>query len=179
MKNKKNVFLTLGQQYPLASPNIDGTAAEFLANEENILKIRLSNLSTKEVTAFRSGMMMAGFLYKNGALLWLFEFHDYEGLILTLDAPFDARIIPDELRSSIPKDPLKQRLSIQIHVVDELNILRALRVVSMPKDLTINFISSTQEQHSCLAGKNILNSWMKEKPHLLVSQCDMHVMGRA
>lgn len=90
------IKLSRGELYPFEIATQDTAVADFLRPGVNRLLIVLSNMTTQEERSFRYGTITGNFLYKNGAMLWLFQFYSQSGeLLLTFDAPFDARLIPD------------------------------------------------------------------------------------
>src|SRR5664279_3691762 len=142
------ITLTRGEPYPLPLEQGQGAAAQFLMQSGNILQIVLPGMDAKEQTALRSGMIKAGFLYESGSMLFLFQFYGAGAgkPLLTFDAPFDIRLYPENRRNLHNIDNAHQRLAIEIHAIDEKKILRALRLVAMPPDMTIKFLSAVQEQ---------------------------------
>lgn len=164
--------------YPLATQG-GGAAAQFLNGEKNILQIVLPKMTHKEQTALNSGKMTAGFLYQSGALLWLFQYYDEDGLILlTLEAPFDARLISKENLNLRDIHNCHKRLVVEVHALDEQNILKVLRVVSLPPELTVKFLNAVQQQLCSEGNEKIMRQWLQAKPALLAQQTDMCVVGR-
>lgn len=94
------VLLSRGEKYPLSIPtnSTEGATADFLRTGGNRLLIILPGMDAKEEKALRTGIIKAGFLYQDGALLWLFQLYGDKGPLLTLDAPFDVRLIPADDR---------------------------------------------------------------------------------
>lgn len=164
--------------YPLVTEG-GGAAAQFLNGEKNILQIVLPKMTDKEQTALNSGKMAAGFLYQSGALLWLFQCYDEEGIVLlTLEAPFDARLISKENLNLRDIGNSHKRLVIEVHALDEQNILRVLRVVSLPPELTVEFLNAVQQQLCSEGNEKIMRQWLLTKPALLAQQADMRELGR-
>lgn len=146
VKTVNMIELRRGEPYPLPLEQGEGAAAQFLTKTGNILQIVLPGMDAKEQTALRSGMIKAGFLYEGGAMLFLFQFYGAGKPLLTFDAPFDIRLYQENRRNLHNIDNAHQRLAIEIHAIDEKKILRALRLVTMPPDMTIKFLSAVQEQ---------------------------------
>jgi hypothetical protein len=141
------IGLKRGEPYPLPIAQEMGAAAQFLTQSGNILQIVLPDMDAKEQNALRSGMIKAGFLYEGGAMLFMFQFYGNDGKpLLTFDAPFDIRLLPPAERNLHSIDNAEQRLAIDIHAIDEKKILRALRLVTMPPDMTLKFLSAIQDQ---------------------------------
>lgn len=95
-----SVLLLRGDRYPLSTPanSNEGATADFLRASGNRLVVILPGMTSKEQRALRGGTIKAGFLYDSGALLWLFQLYGDKGPLLTLDAPFDVRLIPADDR---------------------------------------------------------------------------------
>lgn len=173
------ILLERGKPYPLQHPKQDAAVADFLRRSGNRLLIVLSGMNAREENAFRHGMITAGFLYQDGALLWLFRFYDNKGIILfTFDAPFDARVIPDDDRQLHDIDNAEQRLVIDIHAVDDKGILRAIRAVTLPPTLTLSFLSAVQDQLATSAGERQMALWMSKQPEQLSVTVKLETLGR-
>lgn len=172
--------LSRNQVYPnpLAAQG-GGAAAQFLNGEKNILQIFLPKMTHKEQTALNSGKMTAGFLYQSGALLWLFQSYDEDGqILLTFEAPFDVRLIPKENLNLPDIHNSHKRLVIEVHALDEQNILKVLRVVSLPPELTVKFYNAVLQQLCSEGNEKIMRQWLQAKPALLAQQADMRVVGQ-
>jgi len=174
------ITLTRGDPYPLPLKQGQGAAAQFLMQSGNILQIVLHGMDGKEQNALRSGMIKAGFLYEGGAMLLLFQFYGAGAgkPLLTFDAPFDIRILPVSRRNLHNIENPEQRLAIDIHAVDEKKILRALRVVTMPPDMTVKFLSAVQEQIAAIDKPGVIQNWLKQQPHDLIKQTENWVLGK-
>ena len=174
------VQLAVGKPYPLKlTPYHDGAATQFLLKGGNVLQILLTNPSSDEIWSLKKGTIKAGFLYKNGGLLWLFQFADKKGKpILEFDCPFDVRIIPRDDLSLHSIENEKQRLAIEIHAVDERSIVRALRLVTLSPKMTIDFLSAVQEQMSS-AHPSPENKWENYSIDELKRTCEnMEKLGK-
>jgi hypothetical protein len=173
------ITLARGEPYTLPLLHSEGAAAQFLTKTGNILQIVLPGMHSKEQNALRSGMIKAGFLYESGAMLFLFQFYGGDGKpLITFDAPFDIRILPVDERNQHNIDNERQRLAIEIHAVDEKKILRALRVVTMPPDMTVKFLSAVQEQMSALYKFGVMARWMQQEPNELINQAENWILGK-
>lgn len=173
----KYITLSTGEKYPISINQQEGATAQFLINSENILQIFLKNMSNNETRTMQSGILKAGFLYRNGVILWLFQFDDdKKPPLLTLEAPFDVRIIPSDILALPSIDDVNHQLTIQIHAVDEKNTLRVLRVVTMPNQLSLDFLSCVRKQLLYTNDKPVIAPWRHEKPSSLALQCHMHVV---
>jgi len=173
-------LLERGKQYPLPTTGGEGARVDFLSGPDNILQIILHGMTCKENTALRSGRVDAGIIYKGGELLWLFQFYDNNGApLLELDAPFDVRLIDDDLLN-IPSGNLEgKKLLIVIHAIDEKNILRAIRGVTIPSELTMKFLSSVREQKTITQMDSCASDeWNKKSIPQLINCTDMYVLGR-
>jgi hypothetical protein len=173
------IELSRGQPYPLPLAQSEGAAAQFLTRTGNILQIALPSMTAKEERAIRNGMIKAGFLYEAGALLLLFQFYGDRAPLLTLDAPFDIRLYPPEERNLHDIDNADQRLAIEIHAIDDKNIVRALRLVTMPPAMTLKFLSAVQDQ-LCEAGTagNKMAQWLQHEPNELIMTIETWILGK-
>lgn len=171
--------LSRGQPYPLEYPKQDSAVADFLRTGGNRLLIALSGMTGAEERAFRNGLITAGFMYLDGALLWLFRFYGKDGRpLFTFDAPFDARLIPAEELQLHNIDNAEQRLLIDLHAVDDKGILRAIRAVTMSPGMTLAFLSAVQEQLATAAGERQMAEWMRQQPDELANSIKMEALGR-
>lgn len=173
------IELARGEPYPLPVLQHEGAAANFLSKNGNILQISLPGITAKECTAFRSGMIKAGFLYQNGEFLWLFQFNDNKGLpLITLYAPFDVRMIHKDLLALHSIDNTQQRLVVDLHAIDENKILRALRAITMPPELTLEFLQAAQDQIASINQHGSMDQWMQQSPDELTALTKMYLMGK-
>jgi hypothetical protein len=174
-------LLSRGQPYPLSIPtnSTEGATAEFLRSGGNRLLIVLPGMDAKEEKALRSGIIKAGFLHEAGEILWLFQIYGDKGPLLTLDAPFDARIIPREDLQLYSIDNVEQRLVVELHAIDEHKTIRALRALSMPNELTLAFLSAVQEQF-CAVGESsaALSKWLQYEPNELIKKTQTWTLGQ-
>jgi hypothetical protein len=172
------INLSRGEYYPLPIEHGEGAAAQFLTKTGNILQIVLPGMHSKEQNALRSGMIKAGFLYESGSMLFLFQFYGSDGgPLITFDAPFDIRILPVDERNLHNIDNERQRLAIEIHAIDEKKILRALRVVTMPPDMTVKFLMAVQEQIAAIDKPGVMARWMQQEPNKLINQAENWILG--
>ena len=172
------ITLTRGEPYPLPLEQGQGAAAQFLMQSGNILKIVLPGMDSKEQNALRSGMIKAGFLYEGGAMLLLFQFYGSNGKpLITFDAPFDIRLLSAAKRNLHNIENPEQRLAIEIHAVDEKKILRALRVVTMPPAMTLNFLSAVQDQLAAIDKPGVMAKWMQQQPEYLIKKVENWILG--
>jgi hypothetical protein len=172
------ITLTRGEPYPLPLEQGQGAAAQFLMQSGNILQIGLPGMDSKEQNALRSGMIKAGFLYEGGAMLLLFQFYGSDGKpLITFDAPFDIRLLSSDRRKLHNIENPEQRLAIDIHAVDEKKILRALRVVTMPPDMTLKFLSAVQDQLAAIDKPGVMAKWMQQEPEDLLNQTENWILG--
>ena len=138
----KPVVLSRGKPYPHAVAAREGAAAEFLRTDGHVLQIGLPNLQPSEIKVIRKATVKAGFVNEGPLILWVFEFGD-----IIFDCPFDARLIPRSLLSLPTIENDRQRLLIEVHLVDTAtNILRGLRHVTLSPSLTRSFLAAVQEQ---------------------------------
>ena len=118
-------------------------------------------------------------MFKNSAILFIWQFVDPDtnAPVLTLDSPFDARFIEDIRLDDITG--AEDRLLVEGHIVDtSTNIIKGLRAVTMPPDMTVAFLSAVQEQLSShQSGTEQIQAWMAYQPVDLIKQTKMWVMG--
>lgn len=127
------IDLSVGKPYPLKKNNFEGATANFLVIGGSYLQIVLNGMDKTDEQILRTGAIKAGFLYEKGAFLFLFQFLDKKGKpYFTFDAPFDMRIIPPDKRELHSIENSEQRLAFEIHAIDEKNITRGLRFITMP-----------------------------------------------
>jgi hypothetical protein len=173
------INLSRGQPYPLSLLQSEGAAAQFLMQSGNLLQIALPGMDTKEEKALRSGMIKAGILYEAGSMLLLFQFYGDDGRpLLTFDAPFDVRLLPASERNLHSIDNAEQRLTIEIHGVDDKRILRALRLVTMPPAMTLAFLSAVQDQLTAIDKPGVMSRWMQQEPAQLFAQTETWILGK-
>lgn len=153
--------LAVGRPYPFKlAPYHDGAATQFLLKGGNVLQILITKPSSDEIWSMKKGTIKAGFLYENSSLLWLFRFLDKKDKpVLDFDCPFDVRIIPRDDLALHSIENEKQRLAIEIHVVDEKHIVRALRLVTLSPKMTIDFLSAVQRQMASVQPSSEDNKW--------------------
>lgn len=175
-----HIILERGKPYPLPITINEGAAAQFLIKGGSILQVRLPEMTAAEEWALRNGLLKAGLLAANGAILLLFQFYDKNGRpSLTLDCPFDLRLVPPEKRQLYDIESGAERLLLEVHAVDERGILRGLRAVTLPVPLTLSFFSAVQDQLSSPArGDDQYAIWQRHATEELCTWTDMQVCGR-
>jgi hypothetical protein len=173
------ITLTRGEPYPLPLLQKQGAAAQFLMKTGNILQIVLPDMDSKEQNALRSGMIKAGFLYDSGSMLLLFQFYGSDGKpLIIFDAPFDIRLLSAAKRNLHNIENPEQRLAIEIHAVDDKKILRALRLVTMPPDMTLKFLSAVQDQLAAIDKPGVMVGWLQQQPEDLLNQTEIWILGK-
>jgi len=173
------IKLSVGEKYPLPIPKNEGAHAEFL-RDGNILKIRLDSITPVEEKSLRTGTVKAGILTAPGAILWLFRFFDKkERPLLTLDAPFDARLIPTDQIQFHNIQNSEQRLLIEMHAIDgSTGILHAFRVVTLPPEIALQFLCAVQDQLASVVGEDVYRLWMQKEPVELFKMAKTCVIGK-
>ncbi len=160
------INLAVGQPYPLPKPLHEGAAANFLQTDSNTLVVYLSGMDAAEEYALKKGNIQAAILTDNGNIILIFQFLGRrKEPVLTLDCPFDARLIPSDIRQLHSITNSEQRLAIEVHAIDE-RIIRGLRLVTMPPDMTLEFLSAVQDQLA-VPKKPEPAAWMQYQPHEL------------
>jgi hypothetical protein len=174
--------LIRGNIYPLPIKTQEGASAQFLLKEGSFLQIVLPSMDAQEEKALRNGLCKVGILANNGAILFVFQFLDNQGHpVISLDCPFDARIIPKEslFLPDITK-PL-ERLLFEVHGIDENKILRCLRGLTLSPKSTLDLFAAVQDQ---LASTNqqaeaiAMSKWAALEPFQLALLHDMEICGR-
>jgi hypothetical protein len=178
MNQQQFTSFVVNQPYPLPLPGIDGGIAEFLRKSGNLLLIVMPNITEEEAAVLKNGDMYGGLLKKDGEMLFIWQFFRNGKPVITLDSPFNARIIPDIQFFDIKNE--ETRLVIDIHIVDSAsNIIKGLRAITMPPELTLQFLSATQDQLALPFDHNnkLLKQWMTIQPEALAKQIKMFQMG--
>lgn len=178
MTDKQFITLERGKPYPLPIATQEGAVAQFLMESGSILQIILPGMTTEEQNVLRSGEIIGGFLAEGGNILWLFQFIGQDGQpFFTMDCPYDARLLgTDKLFMPDITNNL-QRLAIEIHAVDEQSILRALRVVTLSPSMTVDFLSSVQDQLVVTKNNEWPARWARYRPDELLKMTNQEVLG--
>lgn len=135
-----NIF-SVGSKYPFPILG-QGARANFL-HSSNLLLVSLYDIDEKERLAFKKNQINCGLIIDQPVILFLFDFKG----VGELDSPFDATLYKKEELQFYDITNKEQRLLIDIHVVDlKTQILKVLRAVTMPPELTVNFLSAVQDQ---------------------------------
>lgn len=128
--------------YPIPLAALEGASAQFLQRGANFLQIAMPGISRSEATQVRNSTVWAGFKKDGPLIFWVFQFGD-----LIFDCPFDARLISTDERDLPNVDNAEARYFFDIHLVDsQTNVIRGLRAVTFPSDLTRDFLCAVQEQ---------------------------------
>ena len=174
------IKLEKGQPFPYPVQDEEGARAEFIREGSNVLTIKIGSITAKEIQALSKEPIKFGFLYEAGAMLLLFQFYGQDGQpLITFDAPFDVRLIPNDKRSMPDIDNREQRLLVEIYVVDERNILRVIRAATLSPAKTLEFLSAVQDQLlESRKGHNRMAWWMQKEPHDLIKLASTDWMGK-
>lgn len=131
----------VGQDYSLLVAH--GVTANFLTTSGSVLHIGMPGINSSELFAFKNVTIKCGLIVDQPFLSFLFDVKEV-GLF---DCPFDARLYKSE-ELAIPELINDQsRLLIELRVVDTTtHILKALRAVTMPPELTRAFVDAAKEQ---------------------------------
>ncbi len=168
--------LSINSPYPFPLGR-EGATANFLTKSGNTLQISIPDITEQELFCLKKGKIKAGFIYQSGDLIWLFQFFDKKGIVFTLDAPFNVRLIPKDLLALHDIKNQRQRLVIDLHVVDR-GIVRVLGDTTMPNNLTVDFLSAAQDQVATLQHGTAMQKWMKSDPDELTKLTKMHELGK-
>jgi hypothetical protein len=176
----KHLFLECGKPYPLPLATREGASAQFLMRKTSVLQVVIPGMDTLEEWALTRGDLKAGVLSGGGACLLLFQFHGRDTRpILTFDCPFDIRVTPEDARVLPNIETAESRFVFEVHAIDERCILRGLRSVTMPPDMTRDFFSAVQDQlASHASGEVRLQEWMRLEPVELVKRIAMRHCGK-
>jgi hypothetical protein len=186
----KHLLLECGKPYPLPLATREGASAQFLMRQSSILQVVIPGMDTLEEWALTRGNLKAGVLSGGGACLLLFQFHGRDMRpILTFDCPFDIRILPEDARVLPNTETAESRFVFEVHAIAvgaslpltcaERCILRGLRPVTMPPDMTREFFSAVQDQlASHASGEVRLQEWMRLEPVELVKRITMRHCGK-
>ena len=172
------IALGVGQPYPLPVPS-EGAMADFLGPSNRLL-VCIPDPTNAEIKALKKGCMACGLLSKNGAILLIWQFGDKKGRpVLTLDSPFDARLVRDIQLHNIESP--HSRLVIEVHIVDGSSLLvKGLRAVTMSPELSLAFLAAVQDQlASSFSGTAQHDQWALKSPPELLLQSTIHKMGEA
>lgn len=175
----KHLILERGKPYPLPLATEAGAFAQFLMRQSSILQVVIPGMDTLEEWALTQGDLKAGILSGGGAILLLFQFYGRDARpIFTHDCPFDVRLLPEDARALPNIETAESRFVFEVHAIDERCILRGLRLVTMPPDMTREFFSAVQDQlASHASGEVRLQEWMRFEPVELVKRITMHHCG--
>jgi hypothetical protein len=137
----------------------------------------MPNISASEEHVLRNGDLFCGLLAKDGAILLLWEFRSKGSRAITLDSPFDARLVPELL--NIKLDDSESRYCIDVHIVDSRNNeVRGLRKISMPPELSRELKEAvTHQMNHSSQGERQMALWMQIPPSQLVKKTQMWEMG--
>ncbi|HHC7270745.1 TPA: hypothetical protein ACN30M_004598 [Vibrio parahaemolyticus] len=172
------VMLTVGQRYPMQIPaHGEGAIAELMRPFGNKLIVVMPDISEYEEGILRSGELHCGLLEKDGAILLLWQFRDGGKKVITLDTPFDARIIPDLAMGELNSP--ESRYCIDIHIVDSFtNTVRGLRSLTMPPGLSRELMIAVKKQLGSRSNGEVqMSRWMQKAPHKLAKKTLMWKMG--
>jgi hypothetical protein len=172
-------IIQVGKPYPLPYRQVDGAAAEFLTQGDSMLQVCIQHPTSDEIWALRKGEMRAGILTVPSAILWLWQFcGPNKKPLLTFDSPYDIRLLAPEQRNLMDIENERQRLLIQVHAIDDNGLLRGLRVISLPPDLTRRFFAAVMDQLACPVPSAIaMNAWMQREVTDLAREAGMHRCG--
>jgi hypothetical protein len=172
-------ILRVGKPYPLPYRQVDGAAAQFLTHCDSILQVCIQSPTSDEIWALRKGNMYAGLLVLPSAILWLWQFcGPNKKPLLTFDSPYDIRLLSPEQRCLMDIENERQRLLIQVHVIDERGLLRGIRAISLPADLTRKFFAAVMDQLACPVPSEVaMHAWMQRDVTDLARETGMQVCG--
>jgi len=178
MNEQRFSALAINQRYPFELPPGEGAISDFLRPSVNRLLVSIAGISDSEARALQKGEMRGGLLVGNGAILFVWQFWKKKKTLITLDSPFDARLISDIQLYDV--NSVETRLTIDVHIVDSATkIIRGLRLITMPPGMTLEFLSAVQDQIGVgRAGDEQYKEWMAMQPHELAKQTQMWLMGK-
>ena len=178
MARSQPVLLSVGEKYPFKIPQTEGAISDFLRPGGNRLLIAIPGISNEESKVLRKHEMRGGLLVKNRAILFVWQFRKKDEPIITLDSPFNARLIPDIQFHDV--ENTETRLLIEVHIIDsKTGIVCGLRSITMPPKMTIDFLSAVQDQIVGIDSNETQHqNWMKRQPHELAQKTQMWLMGK-
>lgn len=178
------IHLVQGKPYPLpiVQDKGQGAVAIFLpktGSVEKVLQIVLPDMNATEQKALQAGMVKGCIFYEAGAMLLVFQFYGDGGKpLLTFGTQFDIRQFSPEQHKLHSTYSANQGLNIGIHGVDDKGILRVLRTVTMPPEMTQRFLQSVQEQLAeSNSGVSILVQWLQNKPMDLIKDSETWILN--
>lgn len=134
----------IGQNYPVSLFSTpDSAIMQFLCEGENVLIVKMSRLTSAEFLVLKTSNICAGYEHckTTNTLHWLVIIGKGKKELL-FDGQFNPRLksvtVPD-LTSS------KNSSGLKIHVVDELNVLRLVRVVDFPTPFFNSFVYASKK----------------------------------
>lgn len=148
--------------YPIPLQFEFGALSEFLSGGVNTLLIAMPGISDVEEFIISAGTLEGGVLSQGDSILlfWKFSHPDHPDLALRFETPFDARRVTDLTLPTITDS--NSRLPITIHAVDSSNnLVRCLRLITMPNEMSIAFLEAVQDQISSVSTSEIqLKLWL-------------------
>lgn len=177
------IKLTCGAPYPLTPPPANTAVADFLRDSGSALVITLDPLDATDAWAIRQGPITAGLLSQGAALLLVFRFHNPRGqAFMAFDCPFDIRRVPPECRELPSMESAASRLAFQIHAVDGHGILRGLRYLTLPLDVSTRFLATVMEQAADPLGEPRaaaqVQDWLRIAPATLYARIAFSACGQ-
>lgn len=148
--------------YPFQLPVEFGAISEFLRGGVNTLLVVMPGISAVDEFLINDGILEGGLLSQDDSILlfWVFTHPDYPGLTLRFETPFDSRRVTELSLPTITDS--NSRLPITIHAVDSSNnLVRCLRLITMPNEMSIAFLEAVQDQmSSALTSEIQLKLWL-------------------
>ncbi len=116
--------ISVGKPYQIKLPTgAVGAISDFFRNSHRLI-VTMPNISASEEHVLRNGDLFCGLLAKDGAILLLWEFRSKGSRAITLDSPFDARLVPELL--NIKLDDSESRYCIDVHCSGQLKLATVL-----------------------------------------------------
>lgn len=136
------IKLSVGEHYMLPYNSV-GATANFLIKSGSVLQLALDNPQKFEIKEIQKGAVRVGLIVDQPVLLWLFDF----GKGGKYDAPYDIRLYKKDNLLLPDITNKEQRLVIELHLIDSTtNTLKAIRLFTLPPELTLKFLSAAQDQ---------------------------------
>ena len=136
------IMLSRNAPYPFPFHMTDGATANFLTTSGQTLLLTMANAARSEIMSVRNDPVKAGLIQVGPLLLWVFVIGS-----LIFEAPFDVRRISPEIRDLPNIENDRQRLGVEIHLVDTATaILKGIRYVTLPASLTRRFLAAALDQ---------------------------------
>lgn len=144
--------LTVGSHYPL--PVAEGAAAHFFGGPNCVLQIGLPELHKDEIRSYRKDPIRFGFITHGPVILLVIQVGK-PGKAAVMECPFDVFKIPADLLSIPDITNDRQRLSVDLHLVELTDSsLKGLRSFTLTPKTTRDFLTAVMNQRAMSYDQN-------------------------